>query len=107
LPPRGRAGRSTKWWDDGFVVGSQTTRNSTLQRLSPSGRGPDQCEPEFCAPFTLHTYSNLDKRAAGAYVFNGGFGLGAYAGRVIRIQFRVVTDAVNVTALRIDDVSLR
>jgi len=40
-------------------------------------------------------------------VFNGGFGLGAYAGRVIRIQFRVVTDAVNVTAFRIDDVSLR
>ena len=56
---------------------------------------------------TLHTYSNLDKRATGAYVFNGGFGLGAYAGRVIRIQFRVVTDAVNVTAFRIDDVSLR
>jgi len=26
---------------------------------------------------------------------------------VIRIQFRVVTDAVNVTAFRIDDVSLR
>jgi hypothetical protein len=55
---------------------------------------------------TLATYSNLDQGATGAYVLESGFSLGAYAGRTIRIQFRAATDAVNVTAFRIDDVSL-
>jgi subtilisin family serine protease len=55
---------------------------------------------------TLATYSNLDKGAQGAYVRQSGFSLGAYAGQTIRLQFRVATDAVNVTAFRIDDVSL-
>ena len=55
---------------------------------------------------TLATYSNLDKGASGAYVIKSGFSLGAYAGRTVRIQFRAVTDAVNATAFRIDDVSL-
>jgi hypothetical protein len=55
---------------------------------------------------TLATYSNLDKGSQGAYVRQGAFPLGAYAGRTIRLQFRVVTDAANVTVFRIDDVSL-
>jgi subtilisin family serine protease len=55
---------------------------------------------------TLAVYSNLDRAAAGAYVMKGGFSLGAYAGQTIRIQFRAATDAVNVTAFRIDDVSV-
>ena len=50
---------------------------------------------------------DLDRHATGAYVFNGGFGLGAYAGQAIRIRFRAVTDAARPTAFRIDDVSLR
>jgi hypothetical protein len=56
---------------------------------------------------TLATFSNLDKAATGAYVLKGGFALGAYAGQTIRIQFRATTDAVNPTAFRIDDVSVK
>jgi hypothetical protein len=55
---------------------------------------------------TLATYSNLDKEAVGTYVFKSGFPLGAYAGQRVRLRFRAVTDAVNVTAFRIDDVSV-
>jgi hypothetical protein len=55
---------------------------------------------------TLATYSNLDKGASGAYVFKTGLSLAAYAGQTIRIRFRATTDAANVTAFRIDDVSL-
>ena len=55
---------------------------------------------------TLDTYSNLDKRPSGAYVFTGGYRLGGYAGQTIRLRFRAVTDAVNITAFRIDDVSV-
>jgi hypothetical protein len=56
---------------------------------------------------TLATFSNLDRSASGAYELSGGFGLGAYAGQTIRIQFRATTDAVNATAFRIDDVSVK
>jgi hypothetical protein len=55
----------------------------------------------------LATYSNLDKGIAGAYVLKAGLSLGPYSGQTIRLQFRVSTDAVNVTAFRIDDVSLK
>lgn len=55
---------------------------------------------------TLATYSNLDKGVAGAYVLRSGFSLAAYAGQRVRLQFRAVTDAVNVTTFRLDDVSV-
>ena len=56
---------------------------------------------------TLATYSNLDQGAPGAYVLRGGFSLAAYEGQKVQLQFRVVTDSVNATAFRIDDVSVR
>jgi hypothetical protein len=56
---------------------------------------------------TLATYSNLDKSAVGAYVSKSGFSLAPYAGQTIRLQFRATTNALNATAFRIDDVSLK
>jgi hypothetical protein len=56
---------------------------------------------------TLATYSNLDKGAVGAYVLRSGFSLAPYAGQSIRIQWRATTDALNPTAFRIDDVSVK
>jgi DNA gyrase inhibitor GyrI len=55
---------------------------------------------------TLATYSNLNTGPPGAYALKGGFSLGAFAGQRVRLQFRAVTNAVNVTAFRIDDVSV-
>jgi hypothetical protein len=56
---------------------------------------------------TLATYSNLQKGITGAYGLQSAIPLAAYAGQTIRLQFRAVTDAVNVTTFRIDDVSVR
>jgi subtilisin family serine protease len=55
---------------------------------------------------TLGVFSNLDRAALGSYVRKSGFSLAAYAGQTIRIQFRTATDAANVTAFRIEDVSV-
>jgi subtilisin family serine protease len=55
---------------------------------------------------TLATYSNVDNSAPGGYRLASGLRLGAYAGQTIRLQFRAATDAANITAFRIDDVSV-
>lgn len=56
---------------------------------------------------TLATYSNLNKGLSGVYVLKSGFSLGAYAGQRVRLQFRAVTDGVNITTFRVDDVSMK
>jgi subtilisin family serine protease len=55
---------------------------------------------------TLATYSNVDNSAPGVYRLASGFRLGTYAGQTIRLQFRAATDAADITAFRIDDVSV-
>jgi subtilisin family serine protease len=55
---------------------------------------------------TLATFSNLDRRVSGDYVFKSGYALGGYAGQSVRLQFRAATDAVNISVFRIDDVSV-
>jgi hypothetical protein len=55
---------------------------------------------------TLATFSNIDNSGSGIYRLVSGFALGAYAGQTIRLQFRAETDAANITAFRIDDVSV-
>ena len=54
---------------------------------------------------TLATFSNLNKGTAGVYVLRGPFGLSAWAGQTVRIQFRATTDVSLITTFRIDDVS--
>jgi hypothetical protein len=49
----------------------------------------------------------LDKGAVGAYVLKSAFSLAPYAGQAVRLRFRAATDAVNATAFRIDDVSVK
>lgn len=56
---------------------------------------------------TLATYSNLDKGALGAYVLKSNFSLSAYTGQTVQLRFRATTNAANVTAFRIDDVSVK
>jgi primary-amine oxidase len=56
---------------------------------------------------TLATYSNLQRGAAGVYVQRGTFGLGAYVGQTIRVQFRVTSNASLTTTFLVDDVSVR
>jgi subtilisin family serine protease len=56
---------------------------------------------------TLATYSNADRTVAGAYLLRQLTGLGNYAGQTIRLQFRAATDAANLSAFRIDDVSVK
>jgi serine protease len=55
----------------------------------------------------LGTFSNLHKVAGGTYSYKGEYGLGAYAGRTVRLRFRATTDAANLTTFRIDDVSMK
>jgi hypothetical protein len=55
---------------------------------------------------TLATYSNVDNSGSGVYRLASGFALGAYAGQTIRLQFRAQTDGANITAFRLDDVSV-
>lgn len=56
---------------------------------------------------TLVTYSNRDKGPTGEYTMRGPFDLRAFAGEAVRLQFRLTTDASDVTAFRIDDVSVK
>jgi primary-amine oxidase len=56
---------------------------------------------------TLATYSNLDRSSPGNYIQRGSFNLSAYAGQTIRVQFRVASNASNVTIFFVDDVSVR
>ncbi|MFN0112777.1 MAG: S8 family serine peptidase [Blastocatellia bacterium] len=57
---------------------------------------------------TLATFSNLNKVAASnAYTLRGTYGLSAYAGQTVRIQFRATTDSSLITTFRIDDVSVQ
>ena len=55
----------------------------------------------------LHTFTNLDKRPTGSYVYAGGYDLSEFAGRTIRLQFRIATDASLLSAFRIDGVALQ
>ena len=56
---------------------------------------------------TLATYSNADTSVAGAYSLRQLTGLGAYAGQTVRLQFRAATNATNLSAFRVDDVSVK
>jgi hypothetical protein len=56
---------------------------------------------------TLATFSNLNKRTAGAYVATGPFALSSFAGQTVRIQFRCVNNASLSTSFRVDDVSVK
>ncbi len=56
---------------------------------------------------TLATFSNLNKTTAGNYTLRGAYGLSAYAGQTVRIQFRGTTDITLASTFRIDDVSVK
>ncbi|MGH9847153.1 MAG: BACON domain-containing protein, partial [Blastocatellia bacterium] len=56
---------------------------------------------------TLATFSNLNKTTAGSYTLRGAYGLSAYAGQTVRIQFRGTTDTTLITTFRVDDVSVK
>jgi subtilisin family serine protease len=55
---------------------------------------------------TLGTYSNRDATSIGSYS-QRSFGLAAWRGQTVRVQFRGTTDYSLVTSFRVDDVSLR
>lgn len=55
---------------------------------------------------TLGTFSNLDKSSTAGQYTQRTFSLAAHAGRTVRLQFRVATDASQVTTFRVDSASV-
>jgi hypothetical protein len=56
---------------------------------------------------TLDTFSSVDKHDAGSYVLVSGYSLAAFAGQMVNLQLRVVSDATLISAYLIDDVYVR
>jgi hypothetical protein len=84
------------------VTSSETTTTTQFDRLFVEVRSNTGT-----LLATLATFSNLNKGTAGVYVLRGPFGLGAWAGQTVRIQFRATTDISLITTFRIDDVSVQ
>lgn len=85
------------------VTSSETTTTTQYDRLFVEVRSSTGT-----LLTTLATFSNLNKvTASNAYTLRGTYGLSAYAGQTVRIQFRATTDSSLITTFRIDDVSVQ
>lgn len=85
------------------VTSSETTTTTQYDRLFVEVRNTSGT-----LLTTLATFSNLNKvTATNAYTLRGTYGLSAYAGQTVRIQFRATTDSSLITNFRIDDVSVQ
>lgn len=84
------------------VTSSETTTTTQYDRLFVEVRNTSGT-----LLTTLATFSNLNKTTAGNYTLRGAYGLSAYAGQTVRIQFRTSTDSSAITTFRVDDVSVK
>ncbi|MBP6820070.1 MAG: S8 family serine peptidase [Acidobacteria bacterium] len=85
------------------VTSSETTTTTQFDRLFVEVRNTSGT-----LLATLATFSNLNKvSSANSYTLRGAYGLSAFAGQTVRIQFRGTTDSSLITSFRIDDVSVQ